>query len=226
MNTKIGRFLIFIMKENTRKIFAFIVYVYFIGIFMKIDLPLVLKIISFIVLMFIAVFGGTTYMVEWRIKMYEKSRGGLGKYIIIDEIEKIGNEIFMFMPIFLISCCVTSFIMIGEPANETSVYEMFYEAPIFNAIIIIIIGPIIEEFIFRFLSYRFIKNKILYVIVSTVIFAGMHVLNDPNPFYYIWFYMMRPLYYGYRYHKTKDILVPISMHSLNNLFAVLLFVLS
>ena len=24
--------------------------------------------------------------------------------------------------------------MIGEPANETSVYEMFYEAPIFNAI--------------------------------------------------------------------------------------------
>ena len=59
MNTKIGRFLIFIMKENTRKIFAFIVYVYFIGIFMKIDLPLVLKIISFIVLMFIAVFGGT-----------------------------------------------------------------------------------------------------------------------------------------------------------------------
>ena len=50
MNTKIGRFLIFIMKENTRKIFAFIVYVYFIGIFMKIDLPLVLKIISFIVL--------------------------------------------------------------------------------------------------------------------------------------------------------------------------------
>ena len=56
---------------------------------MKIDLPLVLKIISFIVLMFIAVFGGTTYMVEWRIKMYEKSRGGLGKYIIIDEIEKI-----------------------------------------------------------------------------------------------------------------------------------------
>lgn len=125
MNTKIGRFLIFIMKENTRKIFAFIVYVYFIGIFMK-----------------------------------------------------------------------------------------------------IIIGPIIEEFIFRFLPYRFIKNKILYVIVSTVIFAGMHVLNDPNPFYYIWFYMMRPLYYGYRYHKTKDILVPISMHSLNNLFDVLLFVLS
>ena len=226
MNTKIGRFLIFIMKENTRKIFAFIVYVYFIGIFMKIDLPLVLKIISFIVLMFIVVFGGTTYMVEWRIKMYEKSRGELGKYIIIDEIEKIGNEIFMFMPIFLISCCVTSFIMIGEPANETSIYEMFYEAPIFNAIIIIIIGPIIEEFIFRFLPYRFIKNKILYVIVSTVIFAGMHVLDDPNPFYYIWFYMMRPLYYGYRYHKTKDILVPISMHSLNNLFAVLLFVLS
>ena len=132
----------------------------------------------------------------------------------------------MFIPILLISDCVISFIMVGQPANQTSLDKAFYEAPIFNSILSIIIGPIIEEFIFRFLPYRFIKNKTLYIIVSTVVFAAMHVVNDPNPFYYIWFYMMRPLYYGYRYHKTKDILVPLSMHSLNNLVATLLFVLS
>lgn len=61
---------------------------------------------------------------------------------------------------------------------------------------------------------------------SAFIFAGMHVLNDPNPFYYIWFYMMNPLYYGYRYYETQDILVPISMHSLHNLIAALPLVFS
>lgn len=225
MNTKIERFFTFIMKEKTRKVFAFTFYVYFIVMFMEINLPLALEIICFIVLMFITLFGCTVYISEWMDKMYEKNRGKLGKNII-KEIKKIAKEILMFIPILIITKCITSFIMVGQPANQTSIEQSFYEAPIFNSVFVIIIGPIIEEFFFRFLPYRFIKNKTLYIIVSTVIFAAMHVVNDPNPFYYIWFYMMRSLYYGYRYHKTNDILVPICMHSLNNLVVTLLFILS
>lgn len=225
MNTKIGRFFTFIMKEKTRKVFAFTFYVYFIVMFMEIDLPLALEIICFIVLMFITLFGCTVYISEWLDKMYERNRGKLGKNII-QEIKKIAKEILMFIPILIITICITSFTMVGQSANQTSIEQSFYEAPIFNSVFVIIIGPIIEEFIFRFLPYSFIKNKTLYIIVSTVVFAAMHVINEPNPFYYIWFYMMRPLYYGYRYYTTKDILVSISMHSLNNLVATLLFVLS
>lgn len=225
MNTKIGRFFTFIMKEKTRNFFAFAFYVFFIVMFIEIDLPLALEIICCIVVLSITPFVCTVYMSEWMDKMYERNRGKLGKNII-QEIKKIAKEILMFIPILLISDCIISFTMVGQPANQTSIEQSFYEAPIFNSIFAIIIGPIIEEFIFRFLPYRFIKNKTLYIIVSTVVFAAMHVISDPNPFYYIWFYMMRPLYYGYRYHKTKDILVPISMHSLNNLVATLLFVLS
>lgn len=129
----------------------------------------------------------------------------------------------MFIPFLLISECVISFIMIGEPANQTKIEESFYETLIFNSIYVVIIGPIIEEFIFRFLPYSFIKNKKLYVIVSAVIFAAMHVINDSNPFYYIWFYILGALYYSYRYYKTKDIWVTISLHSFNNLIALFLF---
>ena len=114
--------------------------------------------------------------------------------------------------------------MVGQPENQAVLDMVFYEAPIFNSILSFIIAPIVEEFIFRFLPYRFIKNGNLYIIVSTVVFAAMHVINDSNPFYYIWFYMMKPWYYGYRYHKTRDIFVPLSMHILNNLIATLLFV--
>ena len=225
MNTKIERFFTFIMKEKTRNFFAFAFYILFIVLSIGIDLPLAVEILCFIFLMFIILFGCTVYMCDWMDKMYERNRGKLGKNII-NEIKKIAKEILMFIPILLISDCVIFFIMVGQPANQASLDKAFYEAPIFNSILSIIIGPIIEEFIFRFLPYRFIRNKTYYVIVSTVVFAAMHVINDPNPFYYIWFYMMRPLYYGYRYHKTKDILVPLSMHSLNNLVATLLFVLS
>lgn len=225
MNTKIGRFFSFIRKEKTRNFFAFAYYVLFIAMLMDINLPLALEIICLIVVMFIALFCCPVYMTEWMDKMVERNKGKLGKNII-QKMKKIDNEILMFIPILLIYNCVISFVCVGQPANQTRVEESFYDAPIFNSMFIILIGPIIEEFIFRFLPYKFIKNKTLYIIVSTVVFASMHVLNDSNPFYYIWFYMMTSLYYGYRYHKTKDILVTISIHSLNNLLATLQFVLS
>ncbi len=225
MYNKVERFFTFIMKEKTRNFFAFAFYVSFIVMLIEIELPMVLQVISFIVQIIILPLICLIYMNEWMDKMFEKNRGKLGKNII-EEIKKISKEILMFIPILLISKCITSFIMVGQPANQTSIEESFCEALIFNSIYAIIIGPIIEEFIFRFLPYRFIKNKTLYIIVSTIIFAAMHVVNDTNPFYYIWFYMIRAFYYGYRYHKTKDILVPLSMHSLNNFVETLLIVLS
>ncbi len=225
MNTKIVRFFTFIMKEKTRSFFAFAFYVSVIGICMKINLPLAFEIIWFIVLMFITLIGSTVYMTDCLDKMSERNRGKLGRNII-KEIKKIFKEILKFIPILVISTCIESFIIVGQPTNQTSIEELFYVAPILNSVDLIIIGPIIEEFIFRFLPYRFIKNKTLYIIFSTIVFAAMHVLNDPSLFYYIWNYMIEPLYWGYRYHKTKDILVPISMHSFTNLVATLLFVFS
>lgn len=220
MNTKIGRFFTFIMKEKTQKFFAFAFYISFIVI--VIDLPLAL---DFILLMFISLLYCTSCISERLNKRYKRSNLQLRKSII-QKIRKIVKEILKFIPILLISNCIISFICVGQPANQTSIEKSFYEAPISNSIVIIITGPIIEEFVFRFLPYNFIKNKILYIIVSTVVFAAMHVLNDPNPFYYIWFYIIGSFYYAYSYHKTNDILVTVSMHSLNNLVETLLFVFS
>lgn len=212
MNTIIERFFYFIMKEKVRSFFAFACYILFIVMCLGIVLPLALVIVCFIVFIFVS----PLYMAEWMEEIIEIDRRKLGKDLI--------KEILMYIPILIISICITSFIMVGQPANQASLDKAFYEAPILNSIVSIIIGPIIEEIIFRFLPYKFIKNKAVYIIVSAVIFAGMHVIHDPNPFYYIWFYMMKPMYYGYRYHKTKNLLVPISMHSLNNLVATLLFI--
>ena len=228
MNSKSERFFDFIKKENTKRLFAFVFYTLFVVVFMKINLPLAVEGICFIIQMFIMLSGGVVYMDEYLDKVFKKIEGKLAKSII-QEIKKLAKEIAMFIPVLLISIFITSFmatlITIGKPANQIRVEASFYQLPILSSIDIIIIAPIIEEFIFRFLPYRFIKNKTLYIIVSTVVFAAMHVLNDPNPLYYIWIYMITPLYWGYRYHKTNDILVPIFMHSFDNLIGVLLMIL-
>lgn len=132
----------------------------------------------------------------------------------------------MFIPFLFISTLAISLILIGEPANETHINESFGDAVIFNTILLIFIGPIYEEFIFRLLPYKFIKNKTLYIVISALIFAGIHVINDTKAFYNIWFYLPTALYLGYRYYKTNDLLVTISIHSLNNLLATLPLILS
>lgn len=162
------------------------------------------------------------YYLNWIIKRFERKENHKN---ILQNIKTIFREVLMFIPILIIANLISSFIVIGEPANQTAIYEKLYETPIFYSINVILIGPIMEELIFRFLPYKFIRNEKMYIIVSSVIFAALHVVNDINPFYYIWFYLPTSLWYGYRYCKTKNILATISIHSFNNLFALVLYLL-
>lgn len=224
MDTKLKRFYTFIMKEKSQSLFSFAFYILFIILFFEINILFALKILCYILFIILTLFFYFAYLPSYLDSISEKSRKEVKKDII-SKIKKITKEILMFIPIFLISQSVTYFIMIGEPTNQISAIKSFNAMPIFTSISAIIFAPIFEELIFRLLPYKFIKNKILYIAVSTVIFAAMHVIHDPNPFYYIWFYMIRPLYYGYRYHKTKDIWVTISIHSFNNLISILTLLL-
>lgn len=219
MNTRTERFLTFIRKEKTKNFLACVLY--FSIVLMNMNVPLIFQVICLITQMFIITIGCMLYMIDIELGIYKETKHRK-KYKTT--IKKIFKEMLMFIPILLISNCIISLFCIGDPVNQTYVVNLFKESPIFNSILIVIIGPIIEEFSFRFLPYKFIQNKTLYIIISSVVFAMMHVIDDPNAFYYIWFYMIHPLYYAYRYHKTKDILVPISMHSFNNLICILLVI--
>lgn len=144
---------------------------------------------------------------------------------IINETRKLIKEFLMFIPMLLLSHVICS-LMTGIPENQAALDKDFYEAPIWNSILMIILGPMLEEYVFRYLPNRFIKNSTLYIIFTSLVFAWMHVSSDPNPFYYIWVYMSHALYYGYRYRKTQDIKVTLLCHSFNNLIATLPQILS
>lgn len=199
--------------SKVQNFLAFLFYTTFIiGFYFSEKLPLAITIIF---QLFIAI---VTFLA---ITKFTDNIGSFLDTFNLERLNKILLEILKFIPIFVLDTFITSFLMKGIPANQASVNNMHASAPLFHMVMSVIIAPICEEFIFRYLPYKFIKNKKLYVILSAVIFAGMHVIYDPNPFYYIWFYMLFSIYCSYRYYKTKDILVTISMHSFNNLICVL-----
>lgn len=224
MSNVIKRIYTFILKENTRNFVAFIYFITFVIWAMEINVPSALGIIGYILHIIAMIVGGTVYLTEWLDKTFEKNHGKV-RQNLWRELKKIFKEIVMFIPVLLLSMWISD-LFVGQPLNQIRIEESFRESPVFDSILCIIIGPMLEEFIFRFLPYRFIKNKVLYVVISTVIFATMHVIGDPNALYYVWLYMIRSSYYAYRYHKTHDIWVSISMHSFNNLIATLPMIIS
>lgn len=210
----IERFLKFLRRERTKSVLAFLLYSSVILMALNLELPIVANMIGGIIQFIVVILWNIAYLEE-----ISDERLSTKKWK--HKLTMIGKEIVMFIPILLITSLITKLLLVGESANQASIDSNFKNAPIMYSLLIIIFGPIIEEFIFRLLPAKFIKNRFMYIIISTVVFAAMHVVGDPKAYYYIWFYMMRPLYYGYRYYETKNIWVPISMHSLNNLIATL-----
>lgn len=143
------------------------------------------------------------------------------------EIKKILKEICKFIPVWILSIIVSTIMTVffGEPNNQTSVESTAQSSAITSVIMmLLIVGPFIEEYIFRFLPYKFIKNEVLYILISSIVFSAFHVFGDTSPLLHIWMYAIRSFYYGYRYYKTQDIWVTIALHGFNNLIAVLLMI--
>ena len=209
----------FFMTEGKKRSFlAFIPYslivIEAIGTFFGINIPGLLRIVFSIVM-----------IVTFSLGLIMDCEVYWNKKETKDEqlIKKIANELLKFIPVWVISILIGSVLtsLFGEPTNQIRIEEEFEGLSLFYLIDMVIYTPIIEEYLFRFLPHKFIKNEVLYIIISSIVFAGMHVVEDPNAFYHIWIYMVRPIYYAYRYYKTQDIRVTISFHAFNNLISTL-----
>lgn len=220
MKQKNKRFYRRLLSSKTLDIMALVFYLLYLFTYIVSDLPSLLELPIMIIQLIIF----TVFFVIFQLKILNTISNNIDTLFqkIWEKIKKISKEIEMYIIFSLISNFILSFFIVGVPSNQTSVVESFNHSPIYYAIIIVIIGPILEEFVFRYLPYRFIKNKVAYVLISSVIFAGMHVIHDPKALYYIFVYLPDALYFGYRYYKTKDMFITFSIHSFGNLVAIIL----
>ncbi len=147
-------------------------------------------------------------------------------------IRKCGMPISEFLSLFLISQVLIQIgAMVGEVFNAflsvfkgdeitDAVGDLVSEAPLWlTALVVVIIGPIFEELIFR----KFIIDRLsrfgttLAIVASSIAFGLFH-----GNFYQLFYAVLLGFVLGYIYVKTGDVRYPIVMHMLINLFGSVL----
>lgn len=104
-------------------------------------------------------------------------------------------------------------------SNEESIRAMITASPYIMLLNTSVLAPLIEELTFRKAFKDIIDNKWLFVIISGFVFGALHVVSNIRNLYdflYLIPYCSLGMALSYMYSKTKNIFVPISMHSLHN----------
>ena len=191
-----------------------------------------LALINFMI--YIALLPGILYLLKMDIQYdYKESKEQKGQffiailigylYIMLGNIfagflSDILSRIFNFAP--------------GEAVNqEVIVSALRSEGMVLMFISAIILGPIVEELIFRKAIFGLIKSDKMAIFVSTFVFGLIHLLGEASIQAALVngiSYFVMGFVFGYIYIKNnRNIMVPIAVHILSNLISivVILFIL-
>ena len=114
---------------------------------------------------------------------------------------------------------------IGLPINEEGNREILFKLPYYSLVTMIIISPIIEELMTRVILKDAFKHHIIYVLLSGLIFGGLHMLSIGNNLWqllYIIPYGALGCAFAKMYDDSNNIWVNIFFHSLHNFACILL----
>lgn len=108
------------------------------------------------------------------------------------------------------------------PNNELLVRNQINNYLVYSIISIVFLIPIIEEIVFR-LSFNVINNKYLYLIITSLIFASLHITN--GELLYLIPYFFLSLSFACAYQKTNNIFSSITIHMIHNLFVLIMVII-
>ena len=131
--------------------------------------------------------------------------------------------IFGVLVMVISSFIITNILKLGIANNEQSLYDLLKIAPIYGVILCCITGPFFEEMVFRYALGNLIKNKWVFIIVSGLIFGMLHVLTSlKSPIYLLFLipYSSMGISFAYMYSKSKNIILPLSIHMFHNIILV------
>lgn len=111
------------------------------------------------------------------------------------------------------------FIDSNLPNNEQTIRDIFGISPIYIFFSAVIYAPIVEELVFRYSFKKIFSNKWIFIILSGLIFGGMHVFNNfenLTDLLYIIPYSAPGIVFAYMLEKSDNVFVPISFHFIHN----------
>ena len=134
------------------------------------------------------------------------------------------------LSIMFMSNIIISILTNGNIANnEEAVRSLIDNYPLYMAFQLMIYAPLTEEIIFRKSIKEFINNKRLYIILSGLIFGGLHVISSisdtPLWFLYLIPYCSLGSIFAYLYNETDNIFSTITAHAIHNTLALILYLI-
>lgn len=129
--------------------------------------------------------------------------------------------------IMIISNIIISFFIEGNSTNETLIREYINIMPIYMIFSSCIYAPFTEEMVFRKSLRNCFNNKVLYILLSGLIFGSMHLLSASNLVELVFLipYSSLGCVFAYMYYKTNNIFVPMTFHMVHNTIIVLNYIL-
>lgn len=114
---------------------------------------------------------------------------------------------------------INFFVKTGISANEETIRETFKISPIYIFFSSVIFAPVVEELVFRQSLKNIIPNKYIFIIVSGIIFGGLHVitsLTSVADLLYLIPYCAPGFAFAYILADSDNIFIPISLHFMHN----------
>ena len=124
---------------------------------------------------------------------------------------------------------IYTFITNNAAYNQAANVAIMYKLPLYSTITMILTGPFIEEIVFRLSFKCVLKNKLLYYLLSVLIFTSLHVFNGmSSPIELLFFipYGALALAFSYILDKTDNIFTTTIIHTLHNALVIALISIS
>ena len=133
------------------------------------------------------------------------------------------------LAVMMISNLIISIINPGSTsANEEAVRNLIDIAPWYMAFELAVYAPLTEELIFRKSFKDIMSHKYIYILLSGIIFGGMHVISSVStPFDLLYFipYSALGIAFAALYYKTDNIFSTISVHAFHNTLSFVLYLI-
>ena len=160
------------------------------------------------------------FFILWRMKKRKIPLSELGSL----EIQRKP----LFLSIFLLAAFLLLeelyFYLLGIEMPESFIEFMLAE-PIFSFISVVLVAPIIEEFLFRGFLYSQLRRSFLKdwgaIVVSSLVWTAIHFQYEIGILFFLFLF---GLFLGYFRIKYNSLLIPIALHAINNLLSFLLVI--
>lgn len=137
---------------------------------------------------------------------------------------------FIGLLVMVVSNVIINFLTPTNMAsNEESIQKMIEASPYLTLICTAFFAPVIEELIFRKSFSKAFNNKYLFIIISGLVFGGLHVVLSIRGWYdllYLIPYCSLGFSFAIIYSKYDNIFPTITIHALHNAIITIISIIS